>query len=125
MLFVVSAFISDHLRKSASTLLNNRRSLAALRTLPSSRGAKRRGICFSLTLEADPVLFGVARAMRALPLLLPQKQDYSLAKRNRSARATRATPDKLLRAPASRSLVASLLGMTFSPRRVCSVSGRV
>ena len=38
----------------------------------------QRGICFSLTLEADPVLFGIARAVRALPLLSPQKQDYSL-----------------------------------------------
>src|SRR5436305_4044350 len=73
----------------------------------------QRGICFSLTLEADPVLFGVARAVRALPLLSPNKQDYSLAKRNRSTRETRATPDKLLRAPASRSLVAALLGMTI------------
>src|SRR5205814_9199177 len=66
--------------------------LNADETWLSSRA--QRGICFSLTLEADPVLFGVARAARA---------------RSCSSRPTK-----------SRSLVATLLGMTIALRPASS-----
>ena len=71
----------------------------------------QRGICCSLALTADPI-YSESRALLA-------HAPAPLGERSRSARDARATPDKLLRGPASRSLVASLLGMT-NARRIVS-----
>src|SRR5947208_16000543 len=72
----------------------------------------QRGILLLACARSRSPIWCRARFTRAPAPLGQAKHTCVGGERSRSARTARATPNKLLRAPASKSLVAALLGMT-------------